>query len=619
MFGIEGFNAFSEKSETVAVVDGRKIGKIEWEAAVKEDAERLRRNNPKIDPRMFDSDNFKYSSLEQLVNRKVLAVAAEKLYLNVSDQKLAKELLNNPELSHLRLPNGRIDEEKYKELLRPFKLTPQTFEAQVRSDLSVQQLLQSLSQSNMVPAVLADLALNAYFDRREIQILDYKAEDFIKSAKPTESEIEAFYKANSGLFQAPENASIQYVVLDLADIEKSIVPTEAELKNYYEQNASQFSGNEERRASHILINAPASAKAEEREKAKKQAESLLLEIKKSPNRFAELAKKNSQDPGSAVKGGDLGFFTRGVMVKPFEAAAFSMQPNQLSDVVESDFGYHIIQLHEIKTPKKRSFAEARPEIELELKKRLAQKKYSEVSELFTNMVYEQSDSLRAVADKFKLAIQTAGHVTRQVAPGAAGVLSNQKFLSALFSTDSIEKKRNTEAIEIGPRKLVAGRIATYSPTQTESFAQVRDKAQSLLMQKMALDMARKAGAARLQELNATGNKQTLPTGLSAPLVVSRDMLQQQSPRLVDAVLRANASNLPIWIGVDLGSDGYRLVRINRLAEEGVEAVAKQNREQYLQVWSNAENASYFDYLKNKFKVEIKVKKPASPVSNLKRA
>ncbi len=607
LFGLEGFNSLGEKSATVAVVDGKKIGQIEWDAAIKDDVERIRQNAPNMDPKLFDSSEFKYAALERLVQKRVLATAAQKLHLDVSDQRLAAELMQNPVLAALRKPDGKIDEARYKELLAPQGITPQGFEARVRSDLSVQQVQASLTKSGMVPAALADVALNAYFEKREIQILKFAPEDFAKQVVPSDAEIEAFYKSNAPLFQATEKASIQYVVLDVESIKKTMTVSEADIKTYYEQNGDKLAGAEERKASHILIASPKAASASDRQKAKKQAEDILAQVKKSPANFADTAKKNSQDPVSAANGGDLGFFARGSMVKPFEDAVFAMQPKQISDVVESDFGYHIIQLAEIKVPQKRSFADMRTEIEADLKKQMAQKKFSETAEIFTNTVYEQSDSLKPVADKLKLEIQTAQNVTRQAPLNAKGVLANTKFLGVLFASDAIDKKRNTEAVEMGGSQLVAGRIVSYTPAQTMPLAEVKDRAKALLVERLSTELARKEGVAKFAEYSANKTA-TPPAQLGGVMAISRDATQQQNTKLVDAVLRANPAKLPHWLGVDLGSEGYRLVYLTKVLEP-IQALATQNRDQYLQVWSNAESASYYEYLKNKFQVQIKIPKP----------
>ncbi len=608
LFGIEGFMSMSEKSETVAVVAGKKIGQIEWDAAVKEDVDRIRQNARGADPKMFDSPEFKYAALERLVNRRVLEAAVQKFHLDVSDQNLAATLLQDPSFAALRKPDGTLDQAKYKELLSPQGLTPQAFEARMRVDISAQQALQALAKSGMVPAALADVALSAYFEKREIQVVKFLPQEVAKKITPTDAEIETFYKANLPLFQATEKASVEYVVLDLDHIKKTITPSEAEIKSYYEQNNDRLSGGEERKVRHILIEVPQTASTDDREKAKKRAEDLLAQVRKSPASFADIAKKNSQDTASASNGGDLGFFPRGAMVKSFEDAAFSMQPKQISDLVETDFGYHIIQLTEIKAPKKSSFAEMKPGIEADLQKQMAQKKFAEVAEVFTNMVYEQSDTLKPVADKLKLEIQSAQNVMRQPLPNARGALASPKFLGALFSVDSLDKKRNTEAVQIGVDQLVAGRIVSYTPAQTIPYQEAKEKAKALLTERLSISTARAEGLAKLAQL--TVDPAATPTQLSAPIIVSRDALAEQSPKLVDTVLRASTAKLPLWLGVDLGEGGYRVVLLKKVIDDKVEhSPTVQNRDQYLQIWLAAEAASYYEYLKEKFKVQIKVNKP----------
>eukprot|EP01034_Spumella_vulgaris_P026440 gene26440-33018_t len=215
-----------------------------------------------------------------------------------------------------------------------------------------------------------------------------------------------------------------FAILD--SVRGSIRVNEDDLRTYYKENLTRLAAKEERRASHILINATKDAPAAEREKAKARAEELLAQVRKAPGSFAEVAKKSSQDTGSAIVGGDLNFFGRGAMVKPFEEAAFSMKKGDISDVVESDFGYHIILLTDIKTPRQPSFEELRPLLEVELKQQQAQRKFAEVAELFTNSVYEQPDSLKPVADSLKLKIQTVDGVTRVPAAGVTGPLANAK-------------------------------------------------------------------------------------------------------------------------------------------------------------------------------------------------
>lgn len=237
----------------------------------------------------------------------------------------------------------------------------------MRNDLAARQVQAGVAQTAFIPTVPADLALSAYFERREVQLARFATADFAARVKPEDSELEAFYQANQTLFQAPEQASIEYIVLDIDAVRKTIKLSEQDVRSYYEQNAARLSGPEERRASHILISAAKDAPAAERQKARERAQELLAQVRKAPDSFAQLARKHSQDPGSAPNGGDLDFFPRGAMVKPFEDAAFALKKGEISEVVESDFGFHIIRVTDIKAPKQKSFAELRASLEEDLK------------------------------------------------------------------------------------------------------------------------------------------------------------------------------------------------------------------------------------------------------------
>ncbi|MBY0409587.1 MAG: peptidylprolyl isomerase, partial [Burkholderiaceae bacterium] len=341
------------------------------------------------------------------------------------------------------------------------------------------------------------LALDALYERREIQVARFNSADFANKVISTDTDLEAYYKAHPEKFQQLEQAAVEYVVLDLDSVRAGITLGEDDLRTYYKENVARMMAKEERRASHILINAAKDAPAADREKAKTRATELLEQVRKAPARFAEIAKKNSNDTGSAVVGGDLGFFARGAMVKPFEDAAFTLKKGEISGVVESDFGYHVIELTDIKVPRQPTFEELRPTMERELKQQQAQRKFAEVAEAFTNGVYEQADSLQPVAEKLKLKVQTAKGVTRTPLPGATGPLSNAKFLEALFSADSLQEKRNTEATEFGPSQLVAGRITSYIPARLEPLDEVRDQVRKLFIAEKSMERARTEGEAKL--------------------------------------------------------------------------------------------------------------------------
>lgn len=612
LVGIDS-NYFSEKSPVVARVDGQKITQADWDNAHRTETDRIRAQSPNVDPKLLDTPQARYATLEKLVRDRVFAAAAQSAHLVTSDARLARSLQEIPAIASLKRPDGSLDAEAYRALVGAQGLTPEGFEANVRRELSLNQVMGGVVGSTFATDTATRLAFDSLYQRREIQVVNFNAADFAKQVNPSDADIEAFYKANAARFQQPEQASVEYVVLDLDSVKAGIRVNEDDLRTYYKENLTRLAAKEERRASHILINASKDAPAAEREKAKARAEELLAQVRKAPASFADVAKKSSQDTGSASAGGDLNFFGRGAMVKPFEDAVFAMKKGDISDLVESDFGYHIILLTDIKTPRQPTFEELRPLLEVEIRQQQAQRKFAEVAETFTNTVYEQPDSLKPVADSLKLKIQTATGVTRAPAAGATGPLANPKLIEALFASDSLEGKRNTSAIEVGPSQLAAGRISSYSPARTLPLEEVSARARALFVQEKALELARKEAESKKA---AWSSNASAASGLSAAMTISRDQSQNQSRAVVDAALRVAPDSLPGWAVADLGAQGSVLVKVLRIVprEATDPQQAAQQRLQLQQWWTTAEGYAYYEMLKERFKVQIKPARPqASPL------
>ena len=608
LFGVEGYTRYNEASEAVATVDGQKITKAEWDQAHQQESQRLRERMPGLDSRLLDSDQARYATLERLVRQRVLAVAADKTGLYTSDQRLARELQGNEVIASLRRPDGSLDVEAYRQLLARQGLSPEMFEAQLRAELSQQQVLLGIEASGVSSASVADVALNAFFERREVRVQRFDADSFRSRVKVEDADIQAFYDANGALFQAPEQADIEYLVLDSSTLEKGIVLNEADVRAYYEQNAASLSGAEERRASHILLTWPDNEG--EREAVRERARGLLTQARQNPAGFADLAREHSQDPGSAPAGGDLDFFARGAMVKPFEDAVFALEKDAISDLVESEFGVHIIRLTDIKRPPQRSFDSLRAELEQTLRRQQAQRLFAEQAETFSNTVYEQSDSLQPAADAFKLQIQRAQGVLRQPQPGATGPLGNERLLSALFSDDAIERKRNTEAIETGSGQLTSARVVNHRPARTLPLDEVRQQVRERLVAERAAALARAEGEKQLQAWRDSPGTQG-PT--SPTLTVSREAPGDLPADILTAALNAPTGTLPAWQGVSLGDAGYAVIKVEKLLPRQPrddKAVAAQELAQYGQLWSAAEAQAYYDTLYSRFKVRILVPAPS---------
>ena len=609
LFGLEGYSSFKDQGATVAKVNGNKISQGDWDAAHKREVDRIRSSMPNIDVKMFDTPEAKYATLERLVRDQVVAAAAQKLQLVASDTKLARELQSIPAIAALRSPDGKLDMERYKQLVASQGMTPEMFEMQMRADISNQQVVQGVQGSAFATLAQTQTAMNAFMQRREVQIVNFPAADFLSKVNVSEADIQAYYDKNSSKFQSMESADIEYVILDIESLRQSIVLNEQDLKSYYEQNLQRLSSKEERRASHILITAAKDAPEAEKKAARAKAEELLKAVKAKPASFADVARKNSQDPGSAVKGGDLDFFGRGAMVKPFEDAAFGLKKSDISDIVESEFGYHIIQLTDIKAPKAQSFEALRPSLEADLKKQQAQRKFAEMAETFSNTVYEQSDSLKPVAEKLKLSVQKASKVARNAEsqnPQSKNLLNNPALLQALFSEASLQKQRNTEAIEVAPNTLVSARVVKHQPAAALALTEVKDLVKRNLTQDKAAEMAKVQGEQKL------ANLKTSAEGLPNAMVLSREKSQRQLPQVVEAVLKADPNKLPAVSGVDLGAQGYAVIRVTKvLPPEDNQALMKQAQQQFTQLWGAAETLAYLAELKSVMKAEILVAKPTA--------
>ncbi|MEZ5705601.1 MAG: peptidylprolyl isomerase [Burkholderiaceae bacterium] len=284
LFGVQGLADFKPGSEAVASVNGEKITQEEWDVAHRSEVQELRQSNPTLDTRLLDSPEMKYASLERLVRDRLLRVAAEKLHLQTSDQALARALQEDPAIAALRGADGKLDIEGYKQYALRRGMTPEMFEANMRNQLSLRQVGMGVARTGFAPEAVADVALNAYFERREIQVKRFAASDFSVQVKPTDAEIEAFYNENPGQFQAPEQADVQYLVLDADALKKDITLNPEEVKSYYDNNAARLAGPEGRRASRILLATTPNTTVEESRFAR-QAQTLLEQVRKARRRL----------------------------------------------------------------------------------------------------------------------------------------------------------------------------------------------------------------------------------------------------------------------------------------------------------------------------------------------
>ncbi|CAH2790982.1 MAG: Peptidyl-prolyl cis-trans isomerase PpiD (EC [uncultured Paraburkholderia sp.] len=604
--GIQGFRGFFDESANVASVNGHKITRAEYDDAMRQQLNRARQMlGAQFDAKSFDTPERRSQMLAGLIEQRVLADETQRLHLTASDDAVRRVLLNDPVISSLKNPDGPIDVERYKQLLAMQGMTPDQYDERIRYSIATQQLPAAIQGSAFMSKTLAQHLTELAEQQREVQGIAFHPRDYAAQVQPTDAQLQAYYDAHRNDFATPATATIQYVVMSPTTIGASIQPSDADLKKYYDDNIAHFRTEGEVRASHILIAAPKDASAADKAKAKQKAEDLLAQIKTHPDQFARIAQQNSQDPGSASKGGDLGYFGRGMIAggKAFDGAVFALKKDEVSGIVQTDFGFHIVKVTDVKPAVTKPFDEVKDQIAKDVKTQQVGKALSDDSEGFTSIFYEKAKSLQPAADKYKLQVQTAT-VTPQ--PDAKlppdSPLNNPKFLAAVFANDSVTARNNTQAIDVGGNTLIAANVTDYKAAAVPALDAVKDAVRQKVIAVQSNEAAHKDGAAKL----ANFAKSRATTGFSSPLKVSRSDAQGVPRAALSAIYKANAQKLPAYVGVDLGNDGYAIYRVNSvIAAAPVDpqrlAAAQQ---QIAQVDAQSEVEAYVEAVRARSKVKF---------------
>lgn len=600
-FGVESYIRNAGSGDDVAKVGKTTISLQEFQRAYREQQERMRGTlGANFDAKLFDTPEARLNVVNGLVDQRVLLLEAGKGRLYASDAQLADVITRIPALQE----DGKFSKAKYEQALKAQGMTVQGFEAQLRQDLTLQQVVGAVADTGLVAKSQAAQMVRIQMESRDVASYLLDPVQFAAKIKVDDAAARKYYDGNAAQFQVPEQVKADYVVLSADALKDQVAVSDGEVKGWYDSHQDRYQQAEERRASHILVLAEASASAADKAKAKAKADALLAEVKANPAKFAEIAKKESQDPGSAANGGDLGFFAKGAMVKPFEDTVFSLKDGEISGVVQTDFGYHIIRLTGIKPGKIKPFEAVKSEIESELKAQSAGRKYAEAAESFSNLVYEQSDSLKPAAEKFKLPIQASAWLTKNAAPAAAQAASaaNPKVLEALFADDALKNKHNTAAVEVAPNTLVAARVVEHKPAALRPFDEVKAAIIGQLSRQEAQKLAKEEGQAMLAKLQSGDDK--LAWG---PVKSVSRMAAGQLPReAAAAVFKADVKKLPAYVGVTLPDGGYGLFKIAKVArpEKVEDAQVARLQAQYAQFSAQQDTAAYLVALRKKYGVEI---------------
>jgi peptidyl-prolyl cis-trans isomerase D len=584
-WGVESYTSMRGARDAVATVNGSDISQREFSQELQAQQEQLRRMfGGAVDPQALDTPESRSALLDSLISRRLVATQAARQRLFMSREAVIDAITNAPEFQE----NGAFSPALYSAYLASRGLTDQGNVAQLQSQLPLGRLVGSIAETAIASRTVAQRLAAIEAQQREVSDARISVQQFLPQAKVDEAEAKAYYEANLREYRTPERVRAEYLVLSAQNLGRGEQVSEEEIKAAYEARASEYRVAEQRRASHILV------------KTKEEAESLLAEVKKNPGRFAELAKKHSQDPGSAEKGGDLGWFGPGMMVKPFEDAVFKLSPNEIA-VAQSEFGFHVVRLTGVQPGKSKPLAEVRQELASELARQKGARKFLEAAESFSNMVYEQSESLNPAAERFKLQIQATGWISRSAAQ-ELGALDNPKLLAALFSEDSLKHRRNTDAIEVAPNTLVAARVVEHQSAKQREFKEVKDEVLELLRRRKASELAYKDGLAKLERLKK-GEEAGVSWGPAK--TVSRREAQGLPADVLRRVVSADVSKLPAYIGLPIPDAGYLLLRISKVTDGDAKALDAQASGRIAGMLGAAQYEAYVASLRSRADIEVR--------------
>ena len=487
--GIYSYNRMSDSENDLATVGDTSITMMDFDNAKRQYLDNFRRQmGQSFKPNMLDTAEARASILAALISDRAISLEIASEYMNVGEADAINLVKQAPAFQR----DGKFSTEAYQQFLNSMGKSDEQFVLELRRDLTRQMLLSAVSQTTQASNTVAQRIHDLLTEERTIRTFEIKPTAFLKSVSVTDAEAQSYYDQNKSLFAVPESVDIEYVVLS-PESYKNIKASEDDIKTFYEQNLQRFSTPEERRASHILI-------AVNNEKtdadAKKEADEIYKQLQADPSKFAQLAKSKSADPGSARQGGDLGFFQKGMMVPEFDNAVFSGKKGDLVAPVKTQFGYHIIKIVDVKAAQAKPLKEVRGEIEALYQQQAAIRAFAEDAENFSNMVYEQSESLQPVAERFGLKIQTVKNVTRDF----EDQLINPNVIEALYGFDVLEDKRNSNAIEVASNTLLSARVTAHHKQTVKTFDEVKGDIVATLKNQKATEAARAQGSADIAKL-----------------------------------------------------------------------------------------------------------------------
>lgn len=595
LFGIDSYLSSVGSNVYIAKVNGVDISAQQYQNT--EAMIRDQMSDPNTDPALFDSPEFKKAVLDNIISTELMNQSIDKNGFVISDEQLGAYIVGMPDFQE----NGKFSQERYDQIVQYNNLTPKKLEDKIRNQMATQQAKDSLNRLIYVPTEITQPLVNLAYQKRDISLHEIKLDDYKKKIKPSDEDVKTFYDENTSNFIMPDRVKIEFLIYSVAGIVPSISITDEEVKEFFEANKGKFEANQQRRASHILFAYQPGIDFEEKAKIRDLAQTTLNEIKKTPKIFENKVKELSQDIESAKQGGDLGFFSRTDMVKSFADAAFDLKVGDLSEIVETEFGLHIIKLTEIKGEQV-SFDKIKAQIKGELIYGKALDQYATNAENFNNTVYENSADLSVASKKFDLEVQQSQWLSLD---DAKRFFNNDAFANEIFAQESISSKTNTLAIEVSPNNLVSARVIDFSPSALQPLKEIKEKVVDLIIERKSQELIIEDGNKLVEDLQSSKRK----VEWFDELVIDRFDKKGLSDQLVKKIFQVDTGQLPAYSGLyDLKGE-YFVIKINKVINDKVTDALSVDlyREEYEKALKGAIQAAYIDDLRADATIKINPK------------
>lgn len=568
LIGVSGYSSYVSGDSDIVKVGDSAITSQEFDRARRMQLDDMQRNNPSgFDLAQADSLESRRALLESLIDQRVQIEVATADRFNVSDIALRDYIATMPEFQE----NGVFSPALYSQVLASAGIDTRDFEQSQRGQLALQRVLGPVAAStSMLPSVMNKLEI-ALTEERGVRTRSFLTRDFEPEVQISDADLQAWYDANKQSLELPQQVKVEYLLLNEAAAFKDLpTPTDEQLKQYYEQNKARYVQPGRVNISHILVNVPAGASDSEREAAQTKARELAEKAQANKDDFADLARANSQDEGSAREGGELGWISKGSWPSVLENAVFALKKGDVSGVIEGPNGFHIFKSNEVQPEQGESFEQARSKVQEEVRKQLASERFADMASKLTNLVYDNEDSLEAAANALGLTLKQAEGISRQgLIPASqvegdlaaangpdAAVLDDSRVRQALFNAEVLASRKNAGVVEVSPDTLIALRVIDVTDAHVPALDKVRTIAEENLRREKAAALAIQAGEDYLKQLQAGSE----PENFSAQFAVSRAEFPEMDEALLNKVLANPVDKLPAYVG-DRQPQGYTVVQI----------------------------------------------------------